>query len=429
MAPERHINILDSFGGLESLLADYQSSFKILQDTARKIKNLTLDEIEKTKRIEFLTERVNEISALELEENEDISIEEEFQIAQNSDRIEKVLLFSTETLNGMDNEDNIIDRTEEMIQELSSYTDVMSDLKPLCDRLISAKIELTDIFEELSEMIGRLDLDPQRLAYLTERRDALNRIKRLYGPELSDVIRSYETAQNELNELEGSATEIEKLKEEKQKLLAEVSEKAKKLSTEREKAAKRFIAQVSEELKFLDMPNVKLEVAHEKGKLTVQGMDAIEFLISANIGEPPKPISKIASGGELSRIMLALKCVIADKDNIPTLIFDEIDTGVSGRAAQKIGIKLAQISKFRQVICVTHLAQLAIMADNHLLIEKKVADNRTVTQIQKLDFEGQKREIARIMGGDNATELMLKNAEELLKSKDKRLGTEYKYEI
>lgn len=429
LAPERHINILDSFGGLESLLADYQSSFKILQDTARKIKNLTLDEIEKTKRIEFLTERVNEISALELEENEDISIEEEFQIAQNSDRIEKVLLFSTETLNGMDNEDNIIDRTEEMIQELSSYTDVMSDLKPLCDRLISAKIELTDIFEELSEMIGRLDLDPQRLAYLTERRDALNRIKRLYGPELSDVIRSYETAQNELNELEGSATEIEKLKEEKQKLLAEVSEKAKKLSTEREKAAKRFIAQVSEELKFLDMPNVKLEVAHEKGKLTVQGMDAIEFLISANIGEPPKPISKIASGGELSRIMLALKCVIADKDNIPTLIFDEIDTGVSGRAAQKIGIKLAQISKFRQVICVTHLAQLAIMADNHLLIEKKVADNRTVTQIQKLDFEGQKREIARIMGGDNATELMLKNAEELLKSKDKRLGTEYKYEI
>ena len=155
----------------------------------------------------------------------------------------------------------------------------------------------------------------------------------------------------------------------------------------------------------ITMPNVKLEVSHEKGKLTINGMDAIELLISANLGEPPKPIAKIASGGELSRIMLALKNVLADKDDIPTLIFDEIDTGVSGRAAQKIGIKLSQISKFRQVLCVTHLAQIAVMADNHLCIEKNVVENTTVTKVRALSFDERKHEIARIMGGANVTDL------------------------
>ena len=194
--------------------------------------------------------------------------------------------------------------------------------------------------------------------------------------------------------------------------------KAKALSEARTKAGERFVSEVGKELAFLDMPNVKLAVSHETGKLTANGMDTLELLISSNPGEPPKPIAKIASGGELSRIMLALKCVIADKDDIPTMIFDEIDAGVSGRAAQKIGIKLAQIGKLRQVLCVTHLAQIAVMADNHLMIEKKVSDGRTITTVKPLDFEGRKLEIARIMGGDNITELMLENAGELLKTKN-----------
>ena len=178
----------------------------------------------------------------------------------------------------------------------------------------------------------------------------------------------------------------------------------------------RFIAEVQEELRFLDMPNVRLAMENSKGKLTTNGVDNIEFLISANPGEPPKPMAKIASGGELSRIMLALKTVIADKDDIPTLIFDEIDTGVSGRAAQKIGIKLKNISRIRQVICVTHLTQLAVFGDNHLLIEKNVSDGHTYTTVKQLDFEGRKQEIARIMGGDNISDLMLENAEQLLRN-------------
>ena len=204
------------------------------------------------------------------------------------------------------------------------------------------------------------------------------------------------------------------LEKEKSELLTLTTEKAKALYAYRSKTAERFVESVTGELRFLDMPNVVIEVKHEKGKLSASGMDSVEFLISANKGEDPKPISKIASGGELSRIMLALKTVIADKDDIPTMIFDEIDTGVSGRAAQKIGTKLQEISAHRQVLCVTHLSQIAVMADSHLLIEKKTEGERTSTSVTKLDTDGRVREIARIMGGENPSGLMLESAREQL---------------
>ncbi len=235
-----------------------------------------------------------------------------------------------------------------------------------------------------------------------------------YGPTLDDVIKTLEDARKEYDELSSSEESIAKLLEMQRELLRDTSVKALELSEFRLNAAKRFELEVAGELEFLNMPNVKIVVNIEHGKLTQNGMDNIELLISANVGEEPKPIAKIASGGELSRIMLALKSVIADKDDIDTLIFDEIDTGVSGRAAQKIGMKLKEISKLRQVLCVTHLSQMAVMADNHLLIEKSIVDNRTVTQIRPLDFDERKQEIARIIGGDKITDLTLKNAEELL---------------
>ena len=211
-------------------------------------------------------------------------------------------------------------------------------------------------------------------------------------------------------QLESSGDEIKSLTEKRDELLHKVTEQAKKLYDYRESVAKRFTERVTAELEFLNMEGVIIAVRHEKGKLTVNGMDSVEFLISANKGEEPKPISKIASGGELSRIMLALKSVIADKDSIPTMIFDEIDTGVSGKAAQKIGIKLREIGKVRQVICVTHLSQIAVMADDHLLIEKQIVGERTETHVMHLDRNGRVAEIARIMGGDSPSELMLDNA-------------------
>ena len=224
----------------------------------------------------------------------------------------------------------------------------------------------------------------------------------------------YEDAAEELAQLDSSSDEIEKLMEQKNQLLHTVTERARLLYDYRSEVAERFTAQVTAELEFLNMPSVVIAVRHEKGKLTINGMDTVEFLISANKGEEPKPISKIASGGELSRIMLALKSVIADKDSIPTMIFDEIDTGVSGKAAQKIGIKLREIGRVRQVICVTHLSQIAVMADNHLMIEKKIIGDRTETHVTTLDFEGRRAEIARIMGGENPSQLMLDTAEEEL---------------
>ena len=214
-----------------------------------------------------------------------------------------------------------------------------------------------------------------------------------------------------MSALDGCGDEIAELVKEREQLLHEVTEQAKALYNYREEVAARFTERVTAELAFLNMEGVIIEVRHEKGKLTVNGMDSVEFLISANKGEEPKPISKIASGGELSRIMLALKSVIADKDSIPTMIFDEIDTGVSGKAAQKIGIKLRQIGKVRQVICVTHLSQIAVMADDHLMIEKNVVGDRTETSVTRLDLDGRIAEIARIMGGDQPSALMLENAE------------------
>lgn len=416
LAPERHIDIIDSFGELESQIEDYRSSFKNLQDISRKIKEINLSLDEKNKRIAYLSEIVDEIGDLELKEGEDIAIEEEFRLASNSEMISKSVSLSCSALTG-DDSSSVSDVLYDVIDRLSQFSDISEEISSLCERLNSAKIEIDDISSELSSFGDKIDVNAERLQYLSNRRDEIIKITRKYG-ELPEVIKLYNSAADELVLLSNSDEQTSALNEEKQRLLSEVTEKAKALSKSREAAAKRFIEDVSKELEFLNMPGVTLDFTHEKGKLTINGMDTMELLISANAGEPPKPIAKIASGGELSRVMLALKSVIAEKDNIPTMIFDEIDTGVSGRAAQKIGIKLSEIGKIRQVLCVTHLAQIAVMADNHLLIEKNTVDDRTVTSVKQLDFDGRKYEIARIMGGDNITDLMLENASELLKSKN-----------
>lgn len=283
-------------------------------------------------------------------------------------------------------------------------------MNTLYERLSAAEIELSDIAAELENLADKIELDGQRLEYLGTRLNNINKMKRKYAEDCSGLIKLYDDACREVMQLESSQEEIEKLNAQKESLLHTVTEQAKALYEYREETAKKFAAQVMGELEFLNMSGVIIAVKHDKGKLTVNGMDTVEFLISANKGEAPKPISKIASGGELSRIMLALKSVIAGRDSIPTMIFDEIDTGVSGKAAQKIGIKLREIGKVRQVICVTHLSQIAVMADNHLMIEKKIAGDRTETNVTQLDLDGRVSEIARIMGGDNPSQLMLDNA-------------------
>lgn len=419
MAPEKHIHILDSFSDAQPLVYDYQTSFKELQLIARKINKLNIDAEKKAFRINELQEIISEIEALKIEDDEDIRIEEELEISKNAVILSEAVFSAVQILEGSDDSSGAVEMISDAANNVNKYSGILSDLEPLSERLSVAQIEITDIAAELSSLLDSLDVDPKRYDYLNQRNDELRRIKKKYGPDLSDVIETLENSKAEFETLTNTEQDLSKLNNEKTELLSIVSKKAKNLSVHRKKAAEKFISQVTAELEFLNMPKVKLVVDQKAGKLTVNGMDTIEFLISANLGEEPKPIAKIASGGELSRIMLALKNVIADKDSIGTLIFDEIDTGVSGRAAQKIGIKLKQISKIRQVLCVTHLAQMAVMADNHLLIEKNIVDDRTVTTVKSLNFDQRKYEIARIMGGDNITPLMLENAEQYLKESKK----------
>ena len=414
--PSKHLGILDGFARDEAVLEDYRASFRELQSVAREISGLKQSEREKSRRSAYLQSVVDDIRPLEIEKGEDDAVEERFKIIDNAVELSQAVRAAVTLLSGGDDSDGAGGLIDSAFSELSENEELMPKLKPLCERLGSVSIEVGDISDELSKLLDSLDIDSSEYARLSARRDDLNRIKRRYGPTLDDVIRLYEDSAAELEMLEGSEAELEELSKKRDSLLASVSKKAEALSALRKEAAERFRREVEGELKFLNMPDVKIETRFERGKLTSSGMDGVEFLISANRGEEPKPMAKIASGGELSRIMLALKCVLADRDGIPTLIFDEIDSGVSGRAAQKIGIKLREISRGRQVICVTHLAQIAIAGDDHILIEKHSEGDRTSTEIKRLDFEGRKLEIARILGGDNITETVLRDAEEQLLS-------------
>lgn len=415
MDSESHIKLLDSFGDNSELLEDYKESFKKLQNCARKLGELKKLEKSKAERLRYLNTVIEEIGALKLSEGEEEQLEKEYRTAGNAENIIKALRNAGQALNGDNCATELIEYAERELEDYSGN----KNISQIFERLSAVEIELSDISSEISSLCDKTEVDSQRLEYLRSRLGEINRLKKKYFCDYDGLIKLFNDSMLEYDMLENSSDNLYRLVEEKERLLHEATEKAKRLSEQREKSAESFVSGVTAELEFLNMPDVTLKVNHEKGKLTLNGMDTMEILISANRGEEPKSISKIASGGELSRIMLALKSVLALKDSIPTMIFDEIDTGVSGKAAQKIGIKLREIGRVRQVICVTHLSQIAVMADNHLLIEKSTVGDRTETNVYQLDFKGRVSEIARIMGGDNPSELMLETAEsELLKVKE-----------
>ena len=404
---EKHMGILDAFGGDDTILNDYRVLFRDLQQTARRLGELKKMEQENVERRRILNEVIDDIGELELSEGEDDELKKEYETAKNS---QNTIIAIKNTINAITGDGAANDMIVSSETELAPYTENSSDLNTIYERLAAAEIELADIASELETLADKVELDGQRLEYLGTRLNNINKMKRKYAVDCDGLIKLYENACRDIIQLESSGEDIKELIIKRDELLRKVTEQAKMLYDYRESLAERFTKQVTAELEFLNMEGVVIKVRHDKGKLTVNGMDSVEFLISANKGEEPRPISKIASGGELSRIMLALKSVIADKDSIPTMIFDEIDTGVSGKAAQKIGIKLREIGKVRQVICVTHLSQIAVMADNHLLIDKQIVGDRTETHVIQLDLDGRVSEVARIMGGDSPSSLMLDNA-------------------
>lgn len=411
LSPEHHLQVLDEFGGDPTLLEAYQRSFRQLQSIARELGKLRKEEQYRKQRSALLQKQISEIGTLSPKPGEEDALENVLIQAENAERIIAGLGGAAGMLAA---EEGIADQLEGAMHLISDIEDVYPDTEELLDRLRATVIEVKDIAEELSGLAEDVNIDEEKVQKLRARYHAIGVVKKQFFCDFDELLVLYETAKNELGSMQDEDSRIAELEAQKAVLLGDVTEKAHALSAYREETAARFVERVSEELRFLDMPNVILTVQQDKGKLTIQGMDTVTFLISANKGEIPKPISKIASGGELSRIMLALKSVIADRDSIPTLIFDEIDTGVSGRAAQKIGIKLREISRSRQVLCVTHLSQIAVMADTQFMIEKHDENDRTVTQVHLLDFEGRVQEIARIMGGENPSALMLQNAREEL---------------
>lgn len=413
MTPERHMDMIDAFGGNSAVLTAYQTSFRALQQKAKRYSQLRKSEQEKQERAKYLQSLVEEVEQLQLKPGEEATMEEEFNLLQHTEQIASAL---QAVQSALDQESDIgaVDLIQQASSELLPYTEFNPIFQQLQERLEAASIELRDIAAECSNVRSSMEFDALRYQELQTRMQALYRLNRMYQCTGDELLHRYQEAKKELQSMQSDQAELQTLQKEKEQLLEEVSKRAKELSQYRIQTAAQFVAAVTEQLEFLNMPNVVLDVAHQTGKLTIHGMDTMELLISANKGEMPKPLAKIASGGELSRIMLALQCVTADQDAIPTMIFDEIDTGVSGKAAQKIGMKLREVSKNHQVLCVTHLAQIAVMGEHHFMIEKKVQDGRTQTFVQPLDAAGRIAEIARIMGGESPSSLLLKTAQEEL---------------
>ena len=419
LRPERHLEVLDRFGDDTTLLDSYKKEFSELQSVARTLTKLRKNEQEKLLRLKELQGIIEEIGALDPQPQEDTKLDEQFRTASRAEESAELAGALSRMLT--DGDENISDVLANACDQLSRLADFEPDAEPLLGRLRALNIELRDISDEIGALADG-QLSPAEFDALNKRRNDINTAALRYHTDADGLRELYQQSLREIEAIETDADRLRTLTQERADRLHRVTELAKQLTAHRQRLAEEFSRRVGEELSFLNMPRVKLSVSLTQGKLTPSGMDSAEFLISANPGEPPKPIAQIASGGELSRMMLALKAVLAERDDIPTLIFDEIDTGVSGRAAQKIGLKLRSLSRHHQVICVTHLAQLAVQATHHLLIEKHSTDAETHTEVTVLDRAQRIREIARIMGGDDDSALLLQTAEAALDSAQSGAG-------
>lgn len=408
--PDLQYNYIDMLLEDKSVLSDYKETFKKLISVRRKLKSFAKDEDNKESLLELLNFQIEELEKADIKVGEREELTKKRALIQKSEDIIKSLNLAISVINGDDENIGIeqacadVSRTLFKFDETKDVYDVFND--------INDKLELAK--DKAEALLLSIDFSPEEIEMIDEKLDLYYKFSNKYGQTEQEMLNYLEKAKEKRNSILFADEELNRLNEEYENLLNITVKLADKLSAERKKTAKVFEENVKQELAFLDMPKMQFYVDFNKGNLSSTGYDKIEFLISANPGEPPKSLSKVASGGELSRIMLAIKNIISYNDTIGTLIFDEIDTGVSGRASQKIGLKLKSVSKNTQVICVTHSAQIASNADEHFLIQKKFNDNKTFTCVTPLDFEGRKQELARIMGGLEITDTLLQSAEELL---------------
>ena len=416
LSPETHCSFIDKLAGSGRELNEFKELYSLYIKKENELKSLNTDVNEKNRRLDILNYQIEEIQKADIRPGEKDELTEKLGFLRNAEKVLDLLHAAYAALNGDGEMPGAADIAADAASKLLSAADYSSDFAETANGVNDAAMNLSAYTEELRDKIYSLDYDPNETERAEERLDVIYRLSQKYGDSEEDILAYLENAEKERDALSFSDERAEQLRAETEKAYNEALAAAKKLSEIRIEAGKKFSADVERELAFLDMPSVKFIVNDSVGELYENGIDNIEFLLSANAGEEPKPLSKIASGGELSRIMLAIKCVLSELDDIDTLIFDEIDSGVSGRAALKIAAKMKELSKTHQVICVTHLAQIAAFADEHKLISKEEKDGRTYTCIASLDYNGRKYELARIMGGLTVTQSILNSAEELLSS-------------
>lgn len=409
-----HLSYLDAFSGNEPLLTDYGEKFEAVDALRREIQRLTMDEGEKLRRTESLKFQIEEISRAHLKPGEDEALEARRKLLQHAEKLSDGLDAAVAGLYGDEDSDGaaaLLTQAERALAKLGGFDGALESLHA---RVADLMYQVQDVAEELRDRRADFAYSADELEEIESRLDVIHRLRRKYGACCRDILDYQDRAQKELDEIEFADDEIAHLKTKLGTVEEAAWEAARALRRARQAGAVRLQERVLEELRQLDMPRVQFQCSFTETELTASGADAVAFYMSANVGEALKPMNKVASGGELARIMLALKNVLAQQDRVDTLIFDEVDTGVSGRAAQKVAEKLHAVARNKQVLCVTHLPQIAALADTHLLIAKGEREGRTYTTVTELDREGRKLELARIIGGACITATTLKSAEEML---------------
>ena len=412
---DNHLHFLDAFADNESLRAEYSEKYEAVSKLRREIDRMTMDEGEKLRRMETLKYQIAEIEKADLEAGEDDILEDRRKLLQNAEKLSNGMDEAVECLYGNDDTDGaagLLAQAEHALARLIRFSDSFSSLH---DRVADLMYQVQDAAEEVRDARDDLSYSADELEQIESRLDVIHRLRRKYGTTCADILEYLEKAKQELDEIEFADDHLERLKKKLVKAEKTAWEAALVLRRNRKETADSMSRRILTELAQLDMPRVQFSCEFQELDLSPNGADAVACFMSANAGEALKPMSKVASGGELARIMLAMKNVLAEKDQVNTLIFDEVDTGVSGRAAQKVAEKLRSVASHKQVLCVTHLPQLAALANTHLLIAKSERDGRTYTSVTPLDMEGRKRELARIIGGTNITETTLRSAEEMLR--------------
>ena len=416
MNPALHIVYIDALAQMGEKLSAYRRLYRELKAVEEELSSADMDEAERLSKIDLLTFQIQELEDAEITVGEYDALTTEKEALRNREKIAKELMCARLALDGDDEIDGALRMLDDASESVIHAARYLPDLENSSDRLSSALYELQEISRELEQAMDDIDANPGRLEEIEERMDLLYRLRRKYGDSEEEMLAYLDNSKKELKNLTDYAFNREQLALKRDDLYNKAYHSAKEISAYRLEVAERFRKDVEREMAFLEMPNVRLEISREEVPLNTRGIDKLEFLISTNPGEEPKPVSKIASGGELSRMMLAIKTVLSKADFVETLIFDEIDTGISGSAAGRVGKKLKQLSADCQALCVTHQAQIAAFADNHLFISKSVHDDRTYTQVTPLDQEGRVRELARIVGGETITDSALNHARELLRS-------------